>query len=83
MSLHEYEESRELGKTDPSFYALIMAAMRKADDNNLGKLRSLFPETWKELLARYNAVGGILPDELAITGNEIASVLGPDQVKAI
>ena len=63
MSLHEYEASKEISKSDPPFYALIMAAMRKADDKNLGRLRSLWPETWDELTARYEAPGGFLAHE--------------------
>jgi hypothetical protein len=60
MSLHEYRESVDLGRRDASFYSLIMAAMRKADDNNLPKLKAAWPEVWEELQARYNAPGGVL-----------------------
>lgn len=49
MSLHEYKQSIEIDDKDYQFYALIMAAMRKADDNNMLKLRSLFPDTFEEL----------------------------------
>jgi hypothetical protein len=40
-----------------------MAAMRKADDTNLEKLKSVFPETLAELRARYNAPGGALNEQ--------------------
>lgn len=63
MSKYVYEVSREIMKSDPSFYALIMAAMRKADTNNLDKLVSAWPEVWFELNARYNAPNGDLPND--------------------
>lgn len=59
---HAYEVSRELS-SDVPFYALIMAAMRRADSMNAIALRAAFPEVWDELQARYNAPGGILPQE--------------------
>ncbi len=48
---------------DPPFYALIMAAMTKADTDNLLKLQHAFPDVWVELQARYNAVRGILASD--------------------
>jgi len=63
MSLYEYEESKVVGQSDPSFYALIMAAMRKADSDNASRLRAVWPDVWKELQERYNAPGGVLPGE--------------------
>jgi hypothetical protein len=63
VSLYEYRESMALG--DASFYALIMAAMRRADSYNITRLRAAFPETWEELHARYHAPGGLLPGEVA------------------
>lgn len=45
------------------FYALLMAAMREADSNNIAKLKEAFPNTWVELKARYNAPGGRLEGE--------------------
>lgn len=44
-------------------YALIQAAMRKADTPNLEALKAAFPETWAELQVRYNSPGGLLPSE--------------------
>lgn len=64
MSAYDYLASFEISKTDPPFYALIMAAMRRADTENLAQLRAAFPDTYTELEARYNAPGGLLPDEL-------------------
>jgi hypothetical protein len=63
MSLHEYLQSREVGATNPPFYALVMAAMVNADSHNAALLRQAFPEVWKELQARYNAPGGRLPSD--------------------
>lgn len=60
MSLHEYISSKEIGKKDYPFYALIMAAMRQADTNNLEKLKLIFPEVFKEIQDRYDAPGGKL-----------------------
>lgn len=65
MSLYDYRASQELEKKDVPFYALIMAAMRKADSTNIWKLRVAWPELWTELEARYHAQGGVLPGERA------------------
>jgi len=62
MSLLDYQQSKDLAY-DNEFYALLMAAMREADDNNLMRLRAVFPEIWDELQARYNAPGGILDEK--------------------
>lgn len=63
MSLHEYRIGLRLADNDPPFYALIQAAMRKADSVNAAKLRNAFPQVWNELQARYNVPGGILPSD--------------------
>jgi hypothetical protein len=63
MSLHEYRCSRELADADPPFYALVMAAMRRADTGNLAKLTAAYPDVYVELQARYNAPGGRLPTD--------------------
>ena len=60
MSLHEYVMSQEIAKEDYPFYALIMAAMRQADDVNGGMMHAAFPAVWTELQQRYNAPGGCL-----------------------
>jgi hypothetical protein len=44
---------------DP-FYALIMAAFRCADSDNMAKLERAFPEVLDQLKKRYNAGLGIL-----------------------
>lgn len=63
MSLYSYNLSRELVKEDPSFSALIMAAMWKADTDNSAKLRLAFPEIWDELEERYWTPGGLVKSE--------------------
>jgi hypothetical protein len=63
MSLHEYVASRDLAALDPPFYALIFAAVRKADTHNLAKLRAGWPAVVAEFEARYNAPGGILSND--------------------
>ena len=52
MSYHEYHVSSQLALEDPPFYALIMAAMRKADTVNGALLRAAFPAVWAEVEAR-------------------------------
>lgn len=63
MSLYEYRESQALEAKDASFYGLIMAAMRRADSGNLLMLKGCWPDVWIELQSRYNAPGGLLPEE--------------------
>lgn len=67
MSLFDYKASLKISVEDPPFYAIIMAAMRKADTNNLEKLMRAWPKVWKELKLRYCMRGGILPGEKDIT----------------
>ncbi len=63
MSLHEYLVSKELDRDDPPFYALIMAAARRADTDNFAALERAFPRCIAEVRARYNAPGGRLPED--------------------
>ncbi|MFA5608326.1 MAG: hypothetical protein WDA07_14305 [Leucobacter sp.] len=63
MSLYDYRAANEIAKADPPFYALIMAAMRKADTFNLARLRAAFPDVYAEVEARYNAPGAVLPED--------------------
>jgi len=60
MSRYDYEQSKQIAKDSPPFYAIIMAAAREADTFNLERLEAVFPETVAELRLRYNAPGGIL-----------------------
>lgn len=63
MSLYDYNMSQDIAANDYPFYALIMAAMRKADSNNLARLEAVFPGTAEELRHRYNAPEGKLIGE--------------------
>jgi hypothetical protein len=63
MTRFDYEASKHLLQGDPPFYALIMAAMRKADDENLSYLKHGWYGVWQELQERYNAPGGTLPTD--------------------
>ena len=49
--------------SDTSFYALVTVLMRRADSDNLELLKEAFPNIYRDLVARYNAPGGILPGE--------------------
>ena len=66
MSRFDYEVARRIVAADPepSFAGLIMAAARKADTDNLDRLSAMWPETVDELRQRYDAPGGLLPDEV-------------------
>jgi len=63
MTLHDYEVSKAIEVANYPFYALIMAAMRKADSSNQLTLAFGFPEVWKELQYRYWSAGGLMPGE--------------------
>jgi hypothetical protein len=58
MSHYDYEMSKKI--SEAPFYAIIMAAMRRADTRNAELLRNAFPDVWEELKARYDAPGGCL-----------------------
>ena len=63
MSLYDYEASKQISLSDPPFYALIMAAARKADTENLERLTIMWPDTIDEFRQRYIAPGGLLEGE--------------------
>jgi hypothetical protein len=67
MSRYDYKASQKIAAEDHPFYALIMAAMRQADTDNLAKLVAAFPGVADELQTRYNAPGGYLPGETRAT----------------
>jgi hypothetical protein len=70
MSLWDYECSKEISVRDESFYALIMSAIRKADNNNLARLEAAFPEVVNEFRRRYDAPLGIIPEIDKMTPEE-------------
>lgn len=63
MSRRDYEEAKVIRFEDHSIYALLMAAMMKADSYNSVKLQEAYPALWDELQERYYAPGGYLPGE--------------------
>lgn len=57
---YSYQSSIEVSiHSDWPFYALIMAAMRKADTFNGARLRAAFPDVAEDLEARHAAPGGL------------------------
>lgn len=62
-SIFDYEASKIISKNDPPFAALVFALIRKADSNNIEKIRMCWPGLYDEFLNRYNAPGGYLPGE--------------------
>ena len=62
MSHFDYKSSQTIA-AEASFGGIIMAAMRKADTDNLSQLKRAWPEQWAELHSRYPAPGGLLPGE--------------------
>jgi hypothetical protein len=63
MSLYDYQRSIHIAAQDEPFDALIMAAMLKADPDNLLRLQAVFPYICIEFQRRYGMGGGILPEE--------------------
>lgn len=63
MSLYAYKSAIELDRSSADFYGLVMAAMLRADDMNLARLKTAFPNVWTELQHRYNAPQGLMPGE--------------------
>lgn len=65
MSLYDYQMSQKASAQNYPFYALVMAAIRQADSDNLAALKFAFPDIYIEFELRYNAPGGCLTqDEL-------------------
>jgi len=64
MSFYDYKVSQEIALRGEPFYALIMAAARKADTENMALLEACWPFIVADLRARYNAPGGLLPGEV-------------------
>ncbi len=64
MSVYQYEQARDIQrKFDPSVTTLIMAMIAKADEFNLAKIESLWPDVVAEYRNRYWSGGGLLPGE--------------------
>lgn len=76
MSLHEYLCSQAISANDPPFYALLFAMIRQADDRNLQRIRMCWPDKHIEMKARYNAPGGVLPDDGEVARDIIVDASG-------
>jgi hypothetical protein len=63
LGYYSYRLSKLVVRDYDDFYTLIAAAMRLADTENSALLRAAWPDVWDELRTRYNAPGGLLPDE--------------------
>jgi len=63
MSLYDYKQSQQIEARGYPFYALIMAAMRQADTDNLKRLTLMWPKVSREFNDRYNAPGGVLDSD--------------------
>ena len=60
-----YKKAQEIEHQNYPFDALIQAAMRKADSENLRKLQAAFPLEYIDLKERYNLPGGLREGETA------------------
>lgn len=63
LGIHAYHCAIRLSVADHPFYALIGAAMLRADSDNFERLKFVFPEVWRELQERYNAPLGVIPSD--------------------
>jgi hypothetical protein len=82
VSWYDYQRAKELYVSDVPFYALIMAAMLKADSRNSAFLGAVFGQVQRELDARYNAPGGKLPgDDEPI--NVVVTVITAEELQAM
>ena len=63
MGRYEYEMGLKISAKDYPFYALIQAAMRQADTDNILRLQEAWPKVWNELQERYNSPNGLLMSE--------------------
>jgi hypothetical protein len=68
MNWLSYQTGVRLARADVDFYALVIAAMIRADTTNAARLRSVFPELWDETQRRYDAPGGLIGDEVMTEG---------------
>ena len=70
-SYYDYKQGQQIAAEDYSFYALIQAAMRQADSDNIRKLKSAFPEVWEDLKLRYDLPGGLVAGEKLLKQEEL------------
>ncbi len=60
MAYIDYQQSLDIEMSDAYFRAIIMAAIRQADTDNLCKLALDFPDIARELCIRREAPGGCM-----------------------
>ncbi len=76
MSYVDYTNGQALEfytlQNDIGFYAVIQCAMRRADPVNLDKLSRAFPKVKRDLVARYDAPGGFLPEKQEVLDSLVA-----------
>lgn len=70
VGLYDYRVSQEILSKHYPFYATLMALMYNADTDNAFKLRTMFPQVWDELQARYNAPDGLLEGDRIARSDE-------------
>lgn len=58
----DYLESQQISAKDPSFAALVFALIRKADTENMEKIRLTWPDLHDEMIERYHAPGGAITE---------------------
>jgi hypothetical protein len=63
LDYFEWQAARALHRQDVPFYALIAAALWKADTYNANELRHAFPDTCALAQKRYDAPGGLLDSD--------------------
>jgi hypothetical protein len=62
---YAYKKGKEIEAQGYPFDAIIQAAMRQADSDNLAQLAHAFPLEYQDLKERYNLPGGLRPGESA------------------
>lgn len=72
VTVDEYRWSLDISAKGYPFYAIICAAFRQADTDNLERLKRVFPDTFASFMERYNAPLGVLPSIDGFTAQEWA-----------
>lgn len=62
----EFKQGVQLLQNDTQFYALMFAAILKADSKNTLRLKNAYPELWQETWKRWDSPGGLLDHERAV-----------------
>ena len=63
MGYQDYKTSITIVSKGYSFYSIIMAAMRRADELNLGRLKRLWPDVYDEWKRRNKTPEGKLTQD--------------------